>query len=225
VLGTEPEQAGRMTTKYQVAAGDTLHSLALRHYGDARMTPVISAANHVPDTFRLTIGREIRIPFLTECRTIGVGETLFDLAEMYYGNGAMFPIVSAANHIPHPYLIYPGDSLLIPDLVNVGKHVVVSGETLEELAMRWYNDERCYPVISYANHLADTDDIEVGQVLLRPGLNRRHTVQRGETLSQLGRRWYRDASLGRLIAAANHLPADPPPPVGRVLLFPDVSDW
>ena len=214
-----------MATKYQVAAGDNFRSLASAFYGDSQLAAALAATNRISLTESLHAGVELVIPYITQRHRVRVGDTLFDLAELYYGNGALFPVLSAANHIAEPHLITPGDCLLIPDLLHVSRHTVYPGDTLRDFALRWYNDECCASVISFANHLAGQDDIEVGQTLNRPGLNRRHTVEDGETWTQLSQCWYGDPTLEALIAAANHLPVESPPPVGRTLFFPDLAEF
>ncbi len=214
-----------MASFHRVAAGDTLQSLARSFYGDATLAPVLAAANDIPPSQCLVAGQGLVIPYVTQHHTVAVGETLYDLAELYYGDGAMFPLLAASNHISGPYLIRPGQRLLVPDLVNVSRHTVYPGDSLHEFAIRWYNDECCDLMIEYANHLAALDDIEIGQTLIRPGLNRRHVVEEAETWKQLSQCWYGDPHLAELIAAANHLPVDQPPPVGRTIFFPDLADF
>lgn len=211
-----------MGTKYQVAAGDTYPSLARQCYRDPDMGAALAAANHQPVTAELMIGQELVIPYITRRHTVASGDTLHDLAERFYGDADMSPVLVAANHITE---LRPGDRLLVPDLENVSLHTVFPGDTLTEFAVRWYNDEQCRMVIEYANHLAGQQGIEVGQQLIRPGLNRRHVVEDGETWPQLAQWWYGDPTLDDLIAAANRQPPDEPPTVGQVLFFPDLADF
>ncbi len=66
-------------------------------------------------------------------------------------------------------------------------------------------------MIAFANHLAGQDDIEIGQTLARPGLNRRHVVDDDDSWAQLSQCWYGDPTLEELIASANHLSVELPP--------------
>ncbi|MEG0687167.1 MAG: LysM peptidoglycan-binding domain-containing protein [Hungatella sp.] len=57
-------------------------------------------------------------PAVTENKThtVGKGDTLWGLAKKYYGNGAMYPKIVAANpSIRNPNLIYDGQVLTIPE--------------------------------------------------------------------------------------------------------------
>ncbi|CAN5614377.1 hypothetical protein BH09ACT7_BH09ACT7_23870 [soil metagenome] len=214
-----------MATKYCVASGDTYPSLARQFYRDGAMAGALAAANRMTETAPLLVGQELVIPYITRRHVVAIGDTLFDLAQLYYGNGAMFPVLASANHIATPFVIRPGETLLVPDLVNTSTHIVYPGDTLREFAVRWYNDEHCDLLIAYANNLGEQHDIDVGQTLVRPGLNRRHTVDSGETWAQLGQWWYGDPALDRLIALANGLRVDAPPPVGTLLFFPDLAEF
>ncbi|UTM35304.1 LysM peptidoglycan-binding domain-containing protein [Rhodococcus pyridinivorans] len=160
-----------MVTKYEVVAGDTLSKLAQRFYGDATLFPVIAVPNGITDPDEITVGQELLIPYITERHTVAPDETLSGLAQHFYGDGTLFPVLAAANHIADPNVIQVGRSLLIPELGDVGHHTVVAGETLWELARRWYGEAQLYPVISFPNHITDPDHVEVGRVLIRPGLN------------------------------------------------------
>lgn len=101
-------------------------------------------------------------------------------------------------------------------------YTVAAGDTLSGLADRFYHDASLYPVLAIGNRIADPDKIAVGQVLIVPGLTETYTVVAGDTLSGLAERFYQDASLHPLIAAANKL-ADPDTiEIGQVLIIPDV---
>lgn len=214
-----------MATKYAVAVGDTYPQLARHFYGEPALAAALAAANRMHEDDPLIAGQELVVPYITRRHTVAAEDTLYELAEMYYGDGTMFPVLASANHVPAPHVIRCGDTLLVPDLLNVSRHTVYPGDTLREFAVRWYNDDDCDLMIACANHLAGQGDIEVGQVLARPGLNRRHTIEGGETWSQLGQAWYGDPTLDRMIATANRLSIDEVPPVGRVLFFPDLADY
>ncbi|CAN5391686.1 hypothetical protein BH10ACT9_BH10ACT9_38230 [soil metagenome] len=136
----------------------------------------------------------------------------------------MFPTLSSANHLAEPHLIRTGQALLVPDLVRVSKRTVYPGDTLREFGIRWYNDECSDQVIAYANRLTRSEP-GVGKVILRPGLNRRHLVEAGETRTQLSQWWYGDPTLDVLIATANHRGIADPPSTGHVLFFPDLAEF
>lgn len=214
-----------MVTKYEVVAGDTLSKLAQVFYGDASLFPVIAVANGIADPDVLTVGQELLIPYITLRHTVSPGDTLSELAQHFYGDETLFPVIAAANHVTDPDVLQVGRSLLIPELGDVGHHTVVAGETLSELARRWYGEASLHPVISYPNHINDPDHLQVGRVLIRPGLNRRHTVVAGDTLRRLAQFHYGNADAFPIIAAANHLTDPNKISVGQVLFFPDLTNF
>ena len=60
------------------------------------------------------------------------------------------------------------------DLTGAQQHTVVSGDTLNQIANRYYNDAHYYPVILLANRdqIVDPDEIVTGMVLTIPDLQR-----------------------------------------------------
>lgn len=213
-----------MVTKYEVAAGDTLSKLAQRFYGDATLIPVIAVPNGIADPNTISVGQELLIPDITRRHTVASGETLSGLAQHFYDDGTFFPVLAAANHIGDPNVVRVGRSLLISELGDVG-HTVIAGETLSERARRWYGAAQLHPIISFPNRIADPDHVEVGRVLIRPGLNLRHTAVAGDTLRVLAQHHYGNAEMFPIVAAADHI-ADPNKiTVGQVLFFPDLTDF
>jgi LysM repeat protein len=48
--------------------------------------------------------------------TVVAGDTLSKIAQHFYGDGSLFPLIANANEIPGPNVLLPGQVLLIPDL-------------------------------------------------------------------------------------------------------------
>ncbi|MGU3434136.1 LysM peptidoglycan-binding domain-containing protein [Actinomycetes bacterium M1A6_2h] len=205
--------------------GDTVSSLAGRFYGDSGLFSVIAAANELADPDLITVGQELLIPYVTYRHRVVGGDTLSALAQRFYANASMYPVIASANHVSDPDRIDVGTWLLIPELGDVGHHTVAPGDTLVELATRWYGEDTLYPVISAANQIADPDRLEVGRVLIRPRLNRRHTVEDGETLSYLAGYYMGDAAAANVLAAANHLAPSAAVQAGRVIFFPEIAGF
>src|SRR5882757_5926283 len=57
--------------------------------------------------------------------TVVEGDTLWALAERYYGDGTRFPLIAAANGIADPNVINVGQVLAIPDVDLTPVHVPV----------------------------------------------------------------------------------------------------
>ena len=135
----------------------------------------------------------------------------------------MVGLIEIANHAAQRDLIV-GEWLLIPHIANPGHHTVVAGETLPQLADRWYGEAGLWPIIAIANHLGDQDP-SPGEVLIQPRLNRRHKVVGGETLWNLAKDHYGDHQLPilvKLVAAANHIDDPDEITVGQIIFFPSL---
>lgn len=105
-----------MATKYKVVSGDTLSGIAQKFYHDASLYPVIAIANELPDPDFIKVGQVLVIPSLTRKHTVVAGDTLWDLAQRFYGDGSLFTLIAAANHLPDPDVIKVGQVLRIPEL-------------------------------------------------------------------------------------------------------------
>ena len=212
-------------TEYQVVSGDTLLGLAERFYGDGSLFPVISGINHLADPDRLDVGEELLIPYVTFRHRVTATDTKNGLAQQFYNDVSMAEIIEIANHAAQRDLIV-GEWLLIPDLANVEGHTVVSGETWEVLAERWYGESNLWPIIAIANHM-ENQDPPVDQAIIHPRLNWRYTVVDSDTLWQLAARYYGDTgddertkTMVEMVAAANHIDDPDQLQVGQVLFFP-----
>jgi nucleoid-associated protein YgaU len=213
-----------MSAKYQVQVGDTLWVLAERFYGDGRLNTVIAVANDLADPDYIVVGQELEIPYVTYRYQVRVGDTKKKLALRFYNDITMSEVYEIPNGAAQRDLIV-GEWLLIPDLANAGHHTVVAGETLKELAERWYGDGHLWTIISIANRLPDGDPVQ-GTTLIQPRLNRKHTVVGGDTLWKLVEDNYGDGdtdrtlTLVKIVAAANFIDDPDYIMVGQVIYFP-----
>jgi nucleoid-associated protein YgaU len=213
-----------MGGKYQIQDGDTLWRLAEWFYGDGRLHRVLVEINYLSNPDYLVVGQELEIPYVTYRHQVAAGDTARKLAQHYYNDELMAPVIEVANHAGQRDLIV-GEWLLIPDLANADHHTVVDGETWEVLAERWYGESGLWPVIAVANNVTNTDP-EPGQVLARPWLNRRQRVVAGDTLWELANQNYGDGGVDRtltlvkMVAAANLLPDPDEITVGQMIFFP-----
>ncbi|MGV9713651.1 LysM peptidoglycan-binding domain-containing protein [Gordonia sp. NPDC003424] len=215
-----------MIVKYQVVRGDTLSGIAQRLYGDGRLFGVISAFNRIPDPDKISVGQILEIPGVTFRYRVANGDTKQSIANRFYGDATLSEVFEIPNGAAQRNLVV-GEWLVIPDLNDPDHHTVVHGETWKVLAERWYGDPLLWTMVAVANRRFD--EPMPGQVVIQPGLNRRHTVVAGDTLWALVEHNYGDGgdertrTLVAMVAAANAI-ADPNLiQVGARIWFPSLD--
>lgn len=107
---------------YTVQPGDTLSAIAQQAYGDGNQWPVIYNANFKvigSDPNLIRPGEQLFIPPLptSTTYTVQAGDSLWSIAERFYGDGNQWPRIYNANLKvigSDPNLIRPGEQLFIP---------------------------------------------------------------------------------------------------------------
>ena len=133
------------------------------------------------------------------------GETFAAIAERYYGNASMEPVVVAANFI---YLqsspaLATGVHLTIPTVRYVR---TTAGDTWERLANRHLGDGRRGPYLARINGAAFNVPPSAGAVVRLPYLLR-YVVTSEEPLFEVARRFYGDRGQVQFITEFNRLPS------------------
>lgn len=205
-----------MARTHTVVAHDTLFQLAQQFYGNGELFPVIAAANEIINPGHIAIGQTLIIPDIIKTHTTVAGDTLFGLAQQFYGNGELFPIIAAANRVPDPDHIAVGQVVVIPELTGQRRppvipgtgrtHVVVAGDTLFGLAQRFYGKGELSPIIAAANAIADPKKLAIGRRLMIPPVTRTYRVVKDDTLFGLAQRFYGKGELFPIIAVASSIP-------------------
>ncbi|MDX1520253.1 MAG: LysM peptidoglycan-binding domain-containing protein, partial [Anaerolineae bacterium] len=102
---------------------------------------------------------------------VSPGDTLFNIALRF---GSSVEAIAIANGIPAPYIIYAGQTLVIPAYAadssvptgtGFGSHTVAPGETLYLIAQRYGVSTQA---LVAANGLFNPNQIQAGQVLIIP---------------------------------------------------------
>jgi LysM repeat protein len=143
----------------------------------------------LPRTFRLLRPRDLLDLRCTAvgCRLVGDdttppateytvvrGDSLWDIAERFYGDPLLHPIIAAANDLPDPDVIHPGQVLTIPARPTSDDppvtYVVQEGDTLWDIATRFYGNPLKYRLLASVNRIANPDFITPGQQLVIPGI-------------------------------------------------------
>lgn len=171
VVGQELE-VPYVTFRYQVKAGDTKSKLALTFYDDVAMSEVYEIPNGAAQR-DLIVGEWLLVPDIANAghHTVVAGETLEALAQRWYGEDRLWPIIAIANHLPGGDPA-PGTVLIQPRLNR--RHTVAVGDTLWNLVVDNYGDggadrtSTLVKMVAAANFIDDADQITVGQVIYFP---------------------------------------------------------
>lgn len=120
--------------------------------------------------------------------TVAEGETLWTIAEKYYGSGHNFADIIVTNKIVNPDVIEAGQKITIPKAevkektiiseapqptvteskIQADKYTVIAGDDLWDVAVRAYGDGYKWVEIARANNITNPDVIHVGNVLIIP---------------------------------------------------------
>jgi len=99
---------------YTVVAGDTLSSIAVHFYGDASRASMLATVNEIANPNVINVGQVLIIPDLSHTYTVVAGDTLFSIAQQFYGHGSLFDFIAEVNGIANPNAISAGQVLIIP---------------------------------------------------------------------------------------------------------------
>lgn len=113
----KPEPTPVVDDYYTVVSGDTLSAIAER-YGTTYQE--LAKYNGIENPDLIFPGQVIRIPKNKEDNsktyyTVQKGDTLWAIAEKFYGNGEQYKKIANANGIDNPDTIYPNQVLYIPE--------------------------------------------------------------------------------------------------------------
>ncbi|UMB69837.1 LysM peptidoglycan-binding domain-containing protein [Mycobacterium paraterrae] len=155
------------------------------------------------------------------------GDTLFGIAQREYGDGDLYTVIAAQNHLPDPDVIQLGQQLLIPYVTFRHRFATLdSNVARKELTEHYYNttDSNVELIWEIVNGVAQRE-IHEGAWLHIPDLVDvgHHTVVADETLEGLAARWYGDDHLAEIIALANNLPSGSALAPGQVLTQPGLN--
>ena len=126
--------------------------------------------------------------------TVKEGDTLFEIANIYYGDGYKFEEIAKANNLTSVDMIEVGQILEIPKLemttlttapvqtdiqtevsqnewgakITESTYTIQEGDWLSTIAGRAYGDIYAYDKIAKANNISDPNNIEPGIILTIP---------------------------------------------------------
>jgi nucleoid-associated protein YgaU len=150
--------------QYAVQSGDTLRSIAQRFYHDSTLWSLIQSANPGMDPNNLQIGQQLQIPFGQQY-TVQSGETLNNIAQIFYGNTSWWPLIQDANPGINPNNLQIGQLLQIPFGLQ---YTIRSGDTLLSISQKFYGIGSQWTLIQNANPGINPNNLQVGQQLQIP---------------------------------------------------------
>jgi nucleoid-associated protein YgaU len=164
-----------VTFRHRVVAGDTKKKLAQHFYHDETLSEVFEIPNGAAQR-DLIVGEWLVIPDLVNPghHTVALGESWEELADRWYGEAQLCPIIVIANRMVNQDP-QPGQVLIRPRLNR--RRTVVAGDTLWKLVKHNYGDYRdggthtLMALVAAANHIVDWNRIKVGQTIHFPSLD------------------------------------------------------
>jgi nucleoid-associated protein YgaU len=190
---------------HKVEKGETLWSIAEDYYGTGYKWVDIAEKNKIEDPSKLAEGQTIDVPqeeklatenlnnpantmsASTEAKThiVAKGETLWSIAENYYGSGYNWVDVASVNKIKNPSTLKTGEELLMPNVnpkkitketattlepkaISGANYTVEKGDTLWSIAIRAYGDGYKWTKIASENGLQNPNVIFAGDTLSLP---------------------------------------------------------
>ncbi len=169
-----------MAHDYTVVPGDTLWAISTRFYGRGELFPVIADANRLPNPDLIFPGQVLHIPDLAPPPPPTPPPPPDQPPPPVEPEGPPDPVDF---HLLRPADLLdlhctavgfkvevPGSPQALPSVPTEVRHTVVPGDTLWDIAGRFYGDPRRYPEIVAANGIGNPDLIFPGQVFLIPGI-------------------------------------------------------
>ena len=127
----EQKAAGKpvLPTTYSVSSGDTLWSIAEKHYGSGYNWVTLATANNLTNPDQLEEGQKLSVPKAEVIKpesnilattappkdySIAQGDSLWKIAEREYGSGYEWTKIAEYNSIANPDLIFAGNVIKLP---------------------------------------------------------------------------------------------------------------
>lgn len=166
--GTQPEPTPKPSPSapedgnyesYKVIKGDTLWGIAQKLYDDGEMYHKIKEVNKMKDD-TIYPGQILKLPKdkLSIIHTVKKGDTLWNIAEKYYGDGSKYTEIKRMNNLKSD-VIHPGDLLSIKTIIEVSKpkpapaKVIKVGSTVRvKRGARTYDGESLLSFVFERNH-------------------------------------------------------------------------
>lgn len=168
---------------YEVRKGDTLDSVAAGVYGDRKYAPFVAVANGIGSRRALVPGERLTILVDREL-VVSVGDTFASLAAVHLGSALRAGFLAKANELEQGADLVAGAAVRVPLQASL---TAQGGETLSELALRFYGDAAGAALLRSYNARSQ-DVLRAGEVILIPGLEMRVRPAYAPALDEEARR-------------------------------------
>lgn len=146
LLGTAaPAQAQRVM--HRVRFGESLQAISQAYYGEGKHADILRVANGFGPRRKLQAGERIRVP-TSYVHTVRRNTTVRLLARKLLGRVRHWPALAHFNKLGRRGRIKARTRLVVPFTLE---HVTVPGETLVDVARRYYGVERLAGLIALCN--------------------------------------------------------------------------
>jgi LysM repeat protein len=136
--------------RVKVAGGETVETLAERHYANASRAALIRAANKIPDGEQPAVGAFVKLPGPT-MHTVQAGETLQKVSDRFLSAEGGADLLAEANGLARDAKLKPGQVLTVFSEVEVR----TSGRSAEDVATMYLGNAELGARIRRYNGVAD----------------------------------------------------------------------
>ncbi|MBW7454134.1 LysM peptidoglycan-binding domain-containing protein, partial [Paenibacillus sepulcri] len=192
----------KLPATYVVRKGDTLSTISMKFYHSKQHVDLLAEHNHIVFINDMKVGDTIKIPSLSSdagstpgkeqdidytkvtlpvTYMVRAGDTLYKISMLFYQSKDYVDLIAKNNKLEKTEELKAGSSLIIPALAvktptgadnskdeAAKEHIVQKGDTLSNIARKYYGSDKYIKLIAEYNQLADNDDVKVGDVLKIP---------------------------------------------------------
>jgi len=168
--------AGAAERWHTVVFGESASGIAKRYYGDFSHTDLVLGFNERTGT-DLKPGERLRIPYCTDHR-VAPGDNGSTLAKRYLGRGSAWEAIARLNGLIPEAPLRPGQIIAMPVVL---RYTLARGDSLSDLAAKYYDDPGRGSLLQVFNGIADPRDLSVGQAIEVPLIGVRLSERRPES--------------------------------------------
>jgi LysM repeat protein len=149
--------------EHVVRPGESASAIARRYYGGFELTDLLLRFNGVRGSV-IRPGETLRIPYCA-VHTVRSGETWSGIAQRYLGRPDDYDTIARLNRLDPQAALRIGERVVVPVILD---HKLERGETLEQLAVKFYGDPDRADLLRSFNRIDDPRRLSVGREIRIP---------------------------------------------------------